>query len=364
MKQLAVIVLLLALAGGAYYVLRQELEKNPAVLLDSSPAAEQVEMRPARMAVAPGVVEPVSEERRLGFEVNGVVHEVMVTEGQPVTQGALLATLRDEEQRAALAAAEAEAAAAQAEYDKLIRGARPAEKSEAWAAVRSARAIRDQALKEAKRREQLAAQKHIAPEEADRAWKDYRVAAEQYEEARQRFVLVEDMFRKEDIAKASFQLQSAAARVREAEAALAKTRLRAPVSGTVLRVNRKAGEVFSLFYDSPVITIGNIATLNVRVEVDEKDVARVRAGQPAYVVADAYGDTRFEGTVTRVELVMGKKHTRTGDPAEHMDRRVREVLVTLRGTPPLVSGLRVDAYIDTGTTRAQAAETTRGAQHP
>ncbi|MFV0422340.1 HlyD family secretion protein [Oleidesulfovibrio sp.] len=360
MKQLSIIVLLLALAGGAYFFLKDRLDQNKAASLQVTPAAEQVEARPASRAVAPGVVEPVSEERKLGFEVNGVVDSVMVSEGQHIEAGTLLAKLRDEEQQAALEAAEAESAAAQAEYDKLVRGARPAEKSEAWAAVRSARAIRDQAYKEAKRREQLAEQKHIAPEEADRAWKDYRVAAEQYEEARQRFVLVEDMFRKEDIAKASYQLQSANARVREAEAALAKTRLRAPVSGTVLRIDRKAGEVFSLFYDSPVITIGDIATLNVRVEVDEKDVARVKPGQSAYIVADAYGQTHFTGKVTRIELLMGKKHTRTGDPSEHMDRRVREVLITLDGTPPLISGLRVDAYIDTGKTREEAAGAARG----
>jgi len=94
-----------------------------------------------------------------------------------------------------------------------------------------------------------------------------------------------------------------------------------------------------------VFTVADMRRLRVRVDVDEHDVARVAAGQPAWVTADAYGGRRFEGTVVRVGSLLGRKNIRTDEPAEKVDTRVLETLIELSANARLPVGLRVDAFI-------------------
>ena len=91
--------------------------------------------------------------------------------------------------------------------------------------------------------------------------------------------------------------------------------------------------------------MGDTSVMRVRVEVDERDVARIKQGQKAYASADAFGDRRFTGVVSKLEQSMTPKRTRTGDPSEPIDRSVLEVLLTLDEAGGLYSGLRVDAFI-------------------
>lgn len=309
-------------------------------------AAATLEERQPGWIVASGRVEPITKELALGFEMSGVIEEVLVAEGDHVEKGQPLVRLRADVETAQLEEARAQSLVALAEFEKLTNGSRPAEKSEALARVRRTRAVLEQTRSEAERRQRLVQQEALASEEGERALRDMHVAQQEHDEALQHFSLVVDMFRREDIMKAEQQLAAANAAVQSAEAVLRRTALRAPVTGTVLRVHGEPGEVFSLFAPTPVISVGDISTFNVRTEVDERDIGRVRIGQAAYVRADAYGSTRFPGKVTRIVLSLSPKRLRTGNPAEPVDRSVLEVLVTLEAPGPLVSGLRVDAYID------------------
>jgi HlyD family secretion protein len=85
--------------------------------------------------------------------------------------------------------------------------------------------------------------------------------------------------------------------------------------------------------------------VRVRMDVDESDVAHLRAGQPAYVTADAFGDRRFAGTVVRVGQILGTKNVRTDEPTERVDTKVLETLIELNDGHELPLGLRVQAFI-------------------
>ena len=346
MRVFLVFIFFLSLAGVGYYYLDKEMGKTAEVNLPVTPSAEHISQRQPGWIAASGIVEPLSEELDLAFELNGVIDLVPVEEGDTVQAGNLLARLRQESYLARVEIAKAEMLVAEAEYEKLQAGARPQERDQAWAEVRRAKAIMEQAEKEARRRSALLKSDHIAPEEADRAWKDYNVAREQYREALQSFQLADDPFRAEDIRKAGFSVEAALGQVKSAEAELEKTVITAPISGTVLRVLRRPGEAVSILFDSPVVTIGNIATLNIRTEIDEKDIAEVQLGQRAYATADTFKEQRFWGKVTRISRLMGRKNIHSEDPAERSDRKVLEVLITLDTPGPLVSGLRMDVFIE------------------
>ena len=346
MKIAGILIVLLALAGGGYIYLDKEVTKASEVHLPATSAARHIQQKQPGWIAASGIIEPFSEELDLAFELSGVIDAVPVEEGDTIQAGTTLARLRQHSYAAQLQIAHAEALVAEAEYEKLQAGARPQERDEAWAEVRQAKATMEQAEREARRREALRKADHIAPEEADRARTEYNVAREQYREALQRFQLADDPFRSEDIRKAGFSLEAAQARVREAEAELEKTVITAPISGTVLRILRRPGEAVSVLFDSPVVTMGNIATLNIRAEVDEKDIAQVALGQRAYATADTFADRQFWGKVTRISRLMGRKNILSGDPAEREDRKVMEVLITMDTPDALVSGLRMDVFIE------------------
>ncbi len=293
---------------------------------------------------APGRVEPVSEEMRLGFDIAGKITEVLVEEGDAVRREQVLARLWDADLKAAVAAAQAALAAREAELEKVLAGARSMERKEAQAALAEADTVMRQARLEHERREKLLAGEVLAKEEADRAEKEYLVSRQRVEAARQRFRMVDDPSRAEDIKRAWALTDEARATLDRAKAYAAKAEIRSPIDGVVLRKHRRAGEMVSVSFDTPVVTVGDIGRLRVRADVDEKDIAKVREGQRAYMVADAYGDRKFWGTVFRVARILGRKNVRTDDPAEKNDTRILEVVIDL-DEPGLPVGLRMDVFV-------------------
>jgi HlyD family secretion protein len=113
-------------------------------------------------------------------------------------------------------------------------------------------------------------------------------------------------------AQAEARLTAAEARKRSADAGLRmaqasndNTIIRAPFSGTVLRKDAEVGEVVAPSVGGgltrgAVVTIADLSTLEVEVDVNEAYIGRVRGGLPARITLDAYPDTTFRGTVRQV----------------------------------------------------------------
>ncbi|MGD0483454.1 MAG: efflux RND transporter periplasmic adaptor subunit [Gemmatimonadales bacterium] len=101
---------------------------------------------------------------------------------------------------------------------------------------------------------------------------------------------------------ASSRVYAADAGLRLAQANYENTLIRAPFTGTVLRKDAEVGEVVAPSVGGgltrgAVVTMADLATLEVEVDVNEAYIARVRGGQPARITLDAYPDTSFRGTV-------------------------------------------------------------------
>ncbi len=304
---------------------------------------------PALIA-GPGRVEPHSEDIKLGAELSGKLKSVLVEEGDRVTRGQVLAELENSDYRAQVASAEAEVLQKEAELRKVINGARTAERREAFSNVQESEAVMNNARSEMERRQKLFAAGVISKEEADRFAKEYDVARARYEETRQRHTLIDEAAREEDQAMAQANLGAARARLDQARAILAKSFVRSPIDGTVLRKHHRTGESVSNFTTAPdpIFTLGDTNALRVRVDVDESDVSKLAVGQRAYVTADAYGAKKFWGHVVRVGQELGRKNVRTDEPTERVDTKILETLVQLDEGTTLPVGLRVDAFIIKG----------------
>lgn len=97
----------------------------------------------------------------------------------------------------------------------------------------------------------------------------------------------------------------AQAGVDAAQVALENTVIRAPFAGTVLSKNADVGEVVaplagSALSKAAVVTLADLSSLQVEVDVSESNIEQVVAGQPCEIVLDAYPDVRYPGSVAKV----------------------------------------------------------------
>jgi RND family efflux transporter MFP subunit len=102
------------------------------------------------------------------------------------------------------------------------------------------------------------------------------------------------------------QLEAARAQVKLAEVNLENTRVRAPFDGTVLRKDAEVGEIVApssaggSLTRTAIVTMADLATLEVEVDVNEAYIAQIRNGEAARITLDAYPDTSFAGRVRQV----------------------------------------------------------------
>lgn len=306
------------------------------------------------VAAAPGLIEPAGEEREIGSEVVGVVREMRVDENQQVKAGEIIAVIDNSEQLARAATAKAEVSLRQAELERLVNGARAEEKREARAALSEAEASLDLARREYDRRLPLA-KSGASPQSAlDQATSNLNGSKARRAAMAEKLAVLETGPRGEDISAARARLRLAEANLALAEAMLEKTFVRSPISGTILRRLRVAGETVSSTPPTPIAIIGDLHGLRVRAEVDETDVGRVGVGQRVEVVADAFPDKKFGGAISRVSSRMGAKQVQTGRPTDRVDAKVLQVMIDLDAGTNLPVGLRVDAYFLRGGIAARA----------
>jgi HlyD family secretion protein len=313
----------------------------------ASRALEDRTIKEGTVAAA-GHVEPVSEDIKVGSEIPGRLQEIRVEEGARIKRGQIIAVLDNRDYQARVEEARAELHLRQAELERLNNGSRSEERQEALAATRETDAVVANARAEKERRDRLFQTGDISRADDEEADREFEVAKAKSDEAHQHYSLVDAGPRNDEVTRAKAAIELAQAQLDEAEARLAKTVIRSPVTGIVLRKIRRAGESVTGGPDAPIVTVADDSAIRVRVDVDESDVGRVHEGQRAYVTADTYGDQKFWGHVIRVGKVLGPKNVYTDAPTEHVDTKILETLVELDGHPNLPDGLRVDSYILTG----------------
>ncbi|HET8623638.1 MAG TPA: efflux RND transporter periplasmic adaptor subunit [Gemmatimonadales bacterium] len=106
-------------------------------------------------------------------------------------------------------------------------------------------------------------------------------------------------------AAARARVEATQAALRFAEANFENTFIRAPFTGTVLRKEAEVGEVVAPSVGGgltrgAVVTMADLSSLEVEVDVNEAYIGRVQRNQPADITLDAYPDTSFRGSVRQV----------------------------------------------------------------
>ena len=332
----------LAVAGMCFLVVRSPTGPADAVTMPIA-ASSQAPAEPDWIAAGPGRVEPISGEIRLSASVPGRLDKIVVHVRDKVTEGMLLAIGDDREQLARVQAAEAEVSFREAERETAISSSltnprRSAEdsvansQSEVW---RNQMAL-DRLAATGARAEALEIAK------ASLAGSKVLLAKSQ---------LALDALDKSNNASRPTRTESALAVARAeraiAYAVLEKTRIRAPRAGTVLNVLKLPGDAVGTAADDAVIAMGDIDRLRVRVEIDESDVANIALGQHVVVRSDAFPAKSFSGVVTFIGATARPRALAARHAIATIKDNAIQVIVGLEASPPLVPGMRVDAFFET-----------------
>ncbi len=270
----------------------QEPKKIEPFLSPASPPFE-------KWVAGSGVIEPIKEPVLVASPYNELVSEVAVAEGDRVTVGQLLFRLDSRELEAQRAVNLAAVKVSEQEYQNA---------QEALNFFRSIKARR--ALSEDSRRE-----------------REYAVR----------------------IAKA--KLNQAKKVYAQTEARLERFEVRSPIAGDILRVNVKVGElaqpaVGESIEETPVI-VGNLAQLQVRVDIDEYDAWRYRPGARGKLYLRGNPVFNRELKFLRVEPLVVPKSSLSGDSKERVDTRVLQIIYSLEPNDfPVYPGQLVDVYLE------------------
>lgn len=133
-----------------------------------------------------------------------------------------------------------------------------------------------------------------------------------FDEASAAYKRGEALYRDTLISTAEFErvrtaFEVAKAQLDQSEDRLAKTRIYAPISGRVVRLNIEEGETVMMgTMNNPgtiMMTIADLAAMQARVDVDESDVVDLRTGQRVQVKLDAMPDTAFTAAVRSISYM-------------------------------------------------------------
>ena len=234
-------------------------------------------------------------EIQAAFNDNGPVTRMLVQEGDRVHRGELIAEIDDTRYKAALDQAEGQMRNQREVLARMLAGSRPEEIDQAKATMDALRVTYQNDEVNYRRAEALARTGAGTIRQRDDAKAALDTAKQQYEAARQAYILAVKGPRAEDIAAQRAAYEAAQGTVALDRRELADTRLYAPADGIIEDRILEPGDMASP--STPVYTIALTNPLWVRAYVPETDLGKVALGMRATVTTDSFPGRRYRGWV-------------------------------------------------------------------
>lgn len=309
-----------------------------------------------------GIVEPVGEATVIGSQLPGVVEKVFVEPGADVQQGQELLQLDSRSAMADLGVAQSELRAQEAKLAELqmqvevLRARLDAAISmQDQAAAADANAKRD-----LDRANAIGVSNALSQEEIDTRRLNWETSKAKFREAQARVREAQanlNMFDGKPLA-ASLEVQKAAVAQAQANLVRAQTNLelrtiRAPKSGTILSVKIRQGEFIpASILANPLITMGQIDPLHIRVDIDESEIPRFRPDAIATASLRGTSGNSVKLQYVRTEPLVVPKRNLTGTVSERVDTRVMQLIYSVSPQDiRAIVGQQVDVYIEDKSTR-------------
>jgi HlyD family secretion protein len=341
-KKIAIIAAVVILLGTIVGFTVNQTQKNVVTVQTGKVTKQDI----ASVVTASGEIKPKNYVN-VGANAMGRITHLFVKEGEHVKKNQMLAQLENvqsaagvDQMRAALAASETDALAADAALKTALAQSISSKASLAQSKVDYERAL------------SLYQNQLIAKQDYDSKKAAYDVA---------QAVAAQDVAR---VAQARANLDSAHGHVNSARAqlvqvndVLSKTNYRAPYDGVVTNLPVHEGETVVMGIQnapgSTLMTVADMSVITAEVHVDETDIVNVRLGQPAEVTIDAIPGQTFKGTVSEIgdnAIVRSTGVSTSQSTTSSQEAKDFKVVVTLDKPPDnLRPGLSSTAKITTGT---------------
>ena len=270
-------------------VVASVMKKNgsKAVEVETAPAKRQ---RVVETVTATGKVQP-HVQVKISADVSAKITKLAVNEGDWVEKGNLLVEL--DRERYVAAAERAEASLKSSLSDALL-----------------------------------------AKESMLKAEKDYHRTKELFEKQLESSATFDAITATYQVEKARYQsalnnVEQARALLKQANDDLSKTRIFAPMAGTISQLNKEVGEIAlgSQFQEDVILVVADLVGMEALVDVDENDVVSIALDDTAHIEVDAVPGTIFRGFVSEIANTAKVSGTGTADQKTEF-----EVKVAITGT--------------------------------
>ena len=284
----------------------------------------------------------------IGANIPGVVTEVYVKVGAEVNPGTPLFKTDDRNLRAELNVREANLEAAKAQLARIEAAPQVQDLATATAAVDEARAKYRDAEIIFGRTSQLFGRQVSSNSDYDRdrnAMDATKAGLARTEADLKRIKLTWE----KDIQVNRAQVLQAKSMTDSTKIDIERCTVVALAEGEVLQVNVRLGQFAASVWKDPLIVLGDVKTLNIRVDIDEQDVPYFNRKARAWATLKGKSKYRFElRDVVKVEPYVIPKKSLTGDNSERVDTRVLQVVYALRESKDmqLYVGQQMDVYLE------------------
>jgi HlyD family secretion protein len=242
----------------------------------------------------------------LASKVSGRVAWIGVEKGDRVKQGQTLVRLEDEEFRARVTEAEGQLNSLKAQLAALENGSRPEEKARSQADLEQVRADLENARVSLNRTRALVEDGIMSKQALDDAQARYDAQVARFASFEKTHALVRTGPRREEIDAARAQVKQAEGALAFAQTQLENTIISAPISGVILERNVERGEFVTTGFASDrgakgyVVSLADLNDLQVELDINQNDFARLGSRQPAVVTTDAYPDRKYQGEIEEI----------------------------------------------------------------
>lgn len=227
---------------------------------------------------ASGKIYPETEVK-ISPEVSGEIIELPVEEGDSVHRGELLVRINP------------------AIYSSVV--------TQAAASVEESRARANNSREMAQQSKAQFDQAQSNYERNQKLYKDKVISAMEFEQARATYLSAKATYEasRASVSGGQFGVQGASASLNQARENLKKTTILAPTTGIISQLNVKLGERVvgtAQMAGTVMLSIADMSRIEVRVDVSETDIAKVKIGDTTVIEADAYRNRKFTGIVSKV----------------------------------------------------------------
>lgn len=241
--------------------------------------AEKVQLRTITESVnASGKVYPEIEVK-VSPDISGEIVNLFVEEGDSVTKGQVLAKIYADIYSTQRDQVNASVNQVKAQYENVK------------ASINGLKTVYENAKATNERYKKLLADKIVSRSEYEQTEQTYRSAESNYLAA------------KESIKSSEAQIAGAKAQLARAEKDLSRTTLVAPMDGIISSLSVKKGERVvgtAQMAGTEMMRVADMKSIEVRVDVGENDITKVKIGDTALVEVDAYNNRKFKGIVYKI----------------------------------------------------------------